>query len=151
VIERERSENPEVTSYSRIFVGISGLGVSTFMLTRSRALHIRSFKIVKREEIVEEHFGISAFRDSGTQGGSVLESRVLNSRFAKSREENHFGILVIRGSEGRGGREFKIEHYKPLVREIMSAIGSGEDHSCSSPWKWDISISVFQGSTYQEY
>jgi hypothetical protein len=48
-------------------------------------LHIRSFEIAKREIPLEEHFDISTFQDLGSRGDSDLESRVSNSRFAKSK------------------------------------------------------------------
>jgi hypothetical protein len=76
--------------------GISGIDISTFLLTRSRVLHIRSSEIAKCEIPLEERFGISAFQDPGSRGDSDLESRVLNSRFEKSQGKRksfwHFGI-----------------------------------------------------------
>jgi hypothetical protein len=39
-------------------------------------------------------------------------------------EENHFGISVIRGPEGIGGKEFEIKHHKLPVHEIAPAIVS---------------------------
>jgi hypothetical protein len=39
-------------------------------------------------------------------------------------EENHFGISVIRCSEGIGGKEFEIKHHKLPVHKIAPAVGS---------------------------
>jgi hypothetical protein len=79
----------------RMNFGISGIGISAFLLTRSRVLHIRSSEIAKHEISLEERFGISAFRGSGTREDSVLGSRVLDSRYPKVR--NHAGRRI----EGR--------------------------------------------------
>jgi hypothetical protein len=76
---------PKITSHSKIFVRISGIGISTFLLTRSRVLHIRISEILKCKIPLEESFSILAFQDLGSRGDNDLESRVLNSWFAKSR------------------------------------------------------------------
>jgi hypothetical protein len=130
VIGTQGGGKPEITSHNRILVIILGIGISAFLLTRRRVLHIRSSEIAKREIPLEEHFGISAFRDLGSQGDCDLKLRVLNYQFLKSQGKgNHFGISVIPGPEGRGGKEFEIEHHKLPIHEIAPAIGSGEDHS----------------------
>jgi hypothetical protein len=90
VIRTQWGGKPEIRNHGRIFVGISGIDVSAFPLIRSIALHIRSNKNMKLEGIVQEHFGNSAFQDTGTQGGSVLETIFLNSRFMKSAERKPF-------------------------------------------------------------
>jgi hypothetical protein len=94
VIGTQGGGNLEIRNRGRIFVGILGIGVSAFPLTRNRVLNIRRSEITKREIPLEESFGISAFQDPGSQGDSDLESRVSNSRFMKSRGRKpfqHFG------------------------------------------------------------
>jgi hypothetical protein len=71
---------------------------SAFPLIRSISLHIRSTENAKLEGTVEERFDNLAFQDLGTQGGNVLESRVSNSRFAKSWERKPFGNFSNSGS-----------------------------------------------------
>jgi hypothetical protein len=62
VIGTQGGGKPEITSRSRIFVGILGIGILAFLLTRSRVLHIRSSEIMKREILLEERFNILAFQ-----------------------------------------------------------------------------------------
>jgi hypothetical protein len=70
VIRHRREESPKSKIAAGHFFDISGIGISAFPLIRSRALHIRSSQIVKREEVAEERFGISTFQDPGSRGDS---------------------------------------------------------------------------------
>jgi hypothetical protein len=94
VIGTQGGGKPEITSRSRIFVRISGIDISTFLLTRSRVLHIRSSEIVKREIPLEERFDISAFRDPDLEETVIWnrEFRTPGSRNPGERKPfRHFG------------------------------------------------------------
>jgi hypothetical protein len=83
---------------------ISGIDILTFLLTRSRVLHLRSFEIAKRKIYLEERFDISEFQDLGSRGDSDLELRVSNSR-GKENHSDTSGFGVPEVSLDRRSRE----------------------------------------------
>jgi hypothetical protein len=67
VIRTQRGGKPEIRNRGRIFVGISRIIISAFLLIRIRAFHIRSTENVKCEGTVEENFGNLDFRTTGVK------------------------------------------------------------------------------------